>query len=415
MIELLSHPDIPCFSQMQDVLTSLLGKRENLGFIDVDETVDTSEIHHYITKISDQFDTMVVLGIGGSALGTRAVFEALKGKYHNQKQAVKKLYILDNIDPESITDVEEQLDLSKTLFCIISKSGTTVEIHALTTYFMNLMKSHTVNWKEHFCYVLWENYSQKVEIQKHFQTFCLADNIGGRFSVFTPVGLLPLAFAGVDIDALLTGVKHAKQRFLSEDTQQNTALRLALLQHYFYEKEGKNICVLFPYSSRLGGIGAWYTQLLSESIGKDSIGITPVTAVGVTDQHSELQLFQDGPRDKFFMSLQIAEHAKNPLIDAENHFGFAELLEIERYGTLTSLQNDGVPLAALQIDDISESSLAELLYMFEFQIAYLWEFFGINAFDQPWVEKSKILIKQKLAQDFPNLDLAVKSQEYILL
>ncbi len=355
---------------------------------------------------------MVVLGIGGSALGTRAVFETLRGKYHNQKQAVKKLYILDNIDPESITDLQEQLDLSKTLFCVISKSGTTVEIHALTTYFMNLTKSRVDKWKEHFCYVLGENYSKKAEIQKHFQTFSLADNIGGRFSVFTPVGLLPLAFAGVDIDALLAGVQHAKQRFLSEDIEQNTALRLAFLQYYFYEKEGKNICVLFPYSSRLGGIGAWYTQLLSESIGKDSIGITPITAVGVTDQHSELQLFQDGPRDKFFMSLQIAEHIKNPLIDAENHFGFAELLEIERYGTLTSLQNDEVPLAALQIDDISESSLSELLYMLEFQIAYLGELFGINAFDQPGVEKSKILTKQKLAQDFPNLDLATKSQEF---
>lgn len=104
---------------------------------------------------------MVVLGIGGSALGTRAVFEALRGKYHNQKEGIKKLYILDNIDPESITDLEEQLDFSTTLFCVISKSGTTVEIHALTTYFMSLLKAHTPNWREHFCYVLGENYSKK--------------------------------------------------------------------------------------------------------------------------------------------------------------------------------------------------------------------------------------------------------------
>lgn len=412
MIQLLAAPQIPCFSELQDIVTLLLQKRKNLGFIDVDETVDAREIHDYISKISNQFDTMVVLWIGGSALGTRALFEALKGKYHNQKKAVKKLYILDNIDPESIRDLEEQLELSKTLFCIISKSGTTVEIHALTTYFMNIMKFHTVSWKEHFCYVLWENYAQKWEIKKHFQTFSLADNIGGRFSVFTPVWLLPLAFAGVDIYALLTGVKHAKQRFLSEDVEQNTSLRLALLQHYFYEKEGKNICVLFPYSTRLKEIGAWYTQLLSESIGKDGIGITPVTAIWVTDQHSELQLFQDGPKDKFFMSLEIQQHKKNPIIHGENNFGFQELLDIERYGTLTSLQNDNVPLATLQIDDISESSLAELLYMFEFQIAYLGELFWINAFDQPGVEKSKILIKQKLKNDFPYLDLAAKSQEF---
>jgi glucose-6-phosphate isomerase len=223
--------------------------------------------------------------------------------------------------------------------------------------------------------------------------------------VFSAVWLLPLAFVWIDIELILNWLSEIKTACLLDDINTNIALSLAFTQYYYYTKEKKNICVFFPYSSRLGQIWEWYKQLLAESIWKDWIGITPCSAIGVTDQHSQLQLYQDGPRDKLFISLEIS-HSKNELwIDYNNNLTFDRLLKIEKFGTESSLRNEGIPVIALSMEKIDERNIAQLLYILEFQVAYLWELFEINAFDQPWVEKSKIITKQKLQIDFPELDL----------
>ncbi len=406
MIKIIENPEIPCFSELQNVGESIEIKRSSLGFIDVDTSVNTKEITEYISQIHESFDTMVVLWIGGSALGTRAIFEALKWKHHNEKLWVKKLYILDSIETDSISDLLEALDLKSTIFCVISKSGSTIETQSQYVFFRKKIQEITGEWKKHFCFVVWEKFSHKDTLQKDFKVFELAENIWGRFSVFTPVGLLPLAFAWIRIDAILQGISEIKDSCLNANTSENIALKLAFLQQYFYEKEWKNICVLFPYSTRLGQVGEWYKQLMAESIWKDGIWITPCSAIGVTDQHSQLQLYQDGPQDKLFITLEVVNSNTELFIDARETLSFDRLMKIEKFWTESSLRNEWIPLVSLSMEKLDEKNIAQLLYIFEFQIAYLGELFFIDAFNQPGVEKSKIITKQKLKEDFPDVDMS---------
>jgi glucose-6-phosphate isomerase len=388
----------------------LLSKRQDLGFIDADETVDIQEIQDYILTIAQDFHTLVVLWIGGSALGTKAILEALKGKYYNETPGnTRKVYVLDNIDTHSFSDILPLLDIKKTLFCVISKSGNTIETLSEYIFFREKVQRVTLDWKKHFSFILWETYSLKSQFERDFKVFSLAWNIWGRFSVFTPVGLVPLAFAGINIWSLMNALRENKQRFLLDDPIQNTALQLALLQYHFYTQEHRNITVFFPYSSRMFQVGEWYKQLMGESIGKDGEWITLTSSLWVTDQHSQLQLYQDGPQDKFFLFLDIDTCEQDYMIDSRSELTFGKLLKIEKYGTYESLKREKIPLATLTLDTLSENSIAELLFMFEFQIAYLGELFEINAFNQPGVEKSKIITKQKLTVDFPNLDIAHKA------
>ncbi len=405
MIWIINAPEIPANARSQDIVWNVLEKREKLWFIDVDATIDTKEIIDAVAQMQDDFTTMVVLWIGGSALWTRAVFEWLMWKNHNEKSWVKKLYILDSIESDTISDLLEILDIEKTIFCVISKSGTTIETQSQYIFFRKQVQWLTSDWKKHFCFVVWENFKYKVQLESDFRVFELADNIGGRFSVFTAVWLVPLAFVWIDIDEMIAWVSSVKNSCLSEDASNNIALTLALMQYYYYKEEQKNICVFFPYSSRLAQIGEWYKQLLAESIWKDGVWVTPCSAIGVTDQHSQLQLYQDGPQDKLFLTLEISHSHNTLFIDKKESLTFDTLMKIEKFGTESSLINEWIPVISLAMDELNERNIAQLLYIFEFQIAYLWELFVIDAFNQPWVEKSKIITKQKLQSDFPDLDL----------
>jgi len=409
MIQIVTAPVLTHDTSPEDIVWNILNKREDLWFIDVDSTVNTQEILKYIDSVTLEFDTMVVLGIWGSALGTRAIFEALRWKNHNEIPGVQKLYILDTIETDTISDLLEILDLKKTMFCVISKSWSTIETQSQYVFFRKQVQSIQSDWKKHFCFVVGENFLYTSELENDFQIFELADNIWGRFSVFTAVWLLPLAFVWIDIDWLISGLSGIKTNCLSKDISQNIALHLAIMQYYYYKTETKNICVFFPYSSRLGQIGEWYKQLLAESIGKDWVWVTPCSAIWVTDQHSQLQLYQDGPQDKLFITLEILNSQSELFIDKNKSLTFDSLLKIEKYGTESSLRNEWIPVISLAMEKLDERNIAQLLYIFEFQIAYLWELFDINAFDQPWVEKSKIITKQKLLSDFPDLDLMLEA------
>jgi len=393
-----------------NIVSDLLKKRSELGFIDIDTSVDIEEINSYVTKVSQDFDSIVVLGIGGSALGTKALLESLYGKYYNEdkNKSWKNIYILDNIDPDTFRDVEIIIDISKTLFIFISKSGSTIETLSEYLYYREKCKEVSEDWKKHFCFIVWENCKMKDELEKGFQTFYIPENIGGRFSVFTPVGLVPLAFSGANISEFITWIKNIKDSCISLNIEENTALKLALTQYTYY-KQWKNICVFFPYSSRLFQLWEWYKQLMGESIGKNGKGITLTSSLWVTDQHSQLQLYQDGPNDKLFMTVWIQEIEDIQVDPSVEKYSFKNLLDTEKYGTETSLKNEGHPLCSIEIERLDAQNIAALLYILMFQIAYLWELFQINAFDQPGVEKSKIITKQKLREEFGDIDVFQKA------
>ena len=396
---------------ISQIVSSLKSKRPELGFIDVDTLTDTQKIKDFVRSVEWNFENIVIFWMWGSALWAKALIEAAHGKYYNEQKNKKwkNIYILDNIDPHTLSDVENIIDIEKTLFCFISKSGTTIEPISQYLYFRNKIQEHTGDWKKHFCFVVGENCPMRQDLGKDFPVFLIPESTGGRFSVFTSVWLLPLAFSGVNIDEYLAGVFESREDFLSEDISKNIALQTAFVQTKLY-KQGVDCSVLFSYSSRLFQFGEWYKQLLAESIWKDWKGITPISSIGASDQHSELQLYQDGPKNKCFTFISVEDAGTNPIPHPDyTELSFKKLLDIYQYGTEASLKNEDHPVYKLSLLDLSEKTLWKLMYFYMFQTAYLGELFGINAFDQPGVEKSKNFARDKMKQDFGDVDLFQKA------
>ena len=397
----------------------LISKRKELWFIDVDSIVDTSEIEKYVQEVWSDFESVVVFGMGGSALGTKALLEAAHGKYYNEQQGKKwkNIYVLDNIDPETISDVESLIDVQKTLFCFISKSGTTVEPLSQYLYFRELVQRNYTkrgdeweSWKKHFCFVIGENCQMREKLESEFSVFFIPENTGGRFSVFTAVWLLPLALSWVNIHDYILWIQESREEFLSPNLEKNIPLKLALLQSNLYKNKSIDSSVIFSYSSRLFQFGEWYKQLLAESIGKDGHGITPISSIWASDQHSELQLYQDGPSNKLFTFISVEQTGVDRVPDSDfPGLSFKSLLDIYQYGTETSLKQESYPVCWLILPDLSERTLWKLLYLYMFQIAYLGELIWINAFDQPWVEKSKNFAREKMKEDYGDIDLFKKA------
>lgn len=408
-----ANTSIPKISQERSkkIVKDFLLKRDELWFIDVDNTIDVSEIQDYTLSVSQDFDSVVILGVWGSALGTKALLEALYWKYYNEnkKKTGKNIYVLDNIDPETFGDVEEIIDIKRTLFVFISKSGGTIETLSEYLYFREKCKKQSSDWKKHFCFIVWKSCEMRDKLEEDFKTFYIPENIWGRFSVFTAVGLIPLSFSWIDVSLFMRGIHESKEKLLTPELSENIALQLAFTQYKYY-REGKNITVFFPYSSRMFQVWEWYKQLMWESTWKNKEGITLTSSLWATDQHSQVQLYQDGPADKLFLTLGVQDETCDQKIDESiPGFTFKKLLEIEKYWTETSLKNEWHPLCSLTVNKLDPQNIAELLYTLMFQVAYLWELFEINAFDQPWVEKSKIITKKKLQEEFWDMDIFSKA------
>ena len=343
-----------------------------------------SEINSFAKKIEGKFSYIVVLGIGGSALGAICLQQSLKHLFENELKNSKtpKLYIIDNIDPVLIKELEDIIDYKKTLFIVITKSGETIETLSQYSYFRKNCEKKKLDIKNHFVFVTDPKNGdlRKIANKEKITSFGIPKNVGGRFSVLTAVGLLPARLIGIKIEKLLAGAKKVKK---------DRAFTLAAIQ--FLLK--KPMTVLMPYSQKLIKFTDWHRQLLAESIGKKfnnsgkiiHSGITPINALGATDQHSQLQLYNEGPNDKFVIFIEIKKHEKNI---------FGELIKIEKNATAQSLTKNNRPNMTITIDSLTEETLGELLMLFMWETAFLGEFFGINAFDQPGVELSKQLIKK---------------------
>jgi len=377
--------------KIPEFLTKIGNRRQGFYqiFDDADFLVEVAEIKKFAGFCAGKYDDIVVCGTGGSALGILAIQESLISKFSRKKP---KLHVLENIDDEVISELTEYLDFSRTLFIIISKSGGTIETISQYEYFRGILTEKNLELKNHLVFITGKLGLLREESAKNdILTFSVPENIGGRFSVLTAVGLLPAALIGVNIDELLAGGRDFAKKFQNENLAENLSFQLASAQ--FLSKKPQN--VLMPYSAKMKKFGNWWAQLLAESTGKDGKGITPIPAQGVTDQHSQLQLFVDGPADKLVIFIEISPFDKT---QDKRDSVFKKLMQAELHGTIQSLTEKNRPNLTIQIEEISANSLGELFVLFMGATAFLGEFMEINAFDQPGVERSKVLAKELLGK-----------------
>lgn len=404
----------------RQIINSYLGKifsREQGFYQIIDEKIELEKIHKFTRKVRGQFSRVIVLGIGGSALGAIALKEALAPPFAvpGQNKNVPSLTVLDNIDPALITEVENSIDYKKTIFLVITKSGGTPETLAQYFYFRKKYQLKKLDQKKHFVFVTdpKKGFLRDIANKENILSFDIPENVGGRFSVLTPVGLLPLQLIGIDTNKLLAGAKKMRDHFFSPHFSGNLPFQLAIIQFKLYQK-GKTINVLMPYSQKLCRFADWYRQILAESIGKAknnqaktvNVGITPISALGVTDQHSQIQLYNEGPNDKLIIFLSVKKISKPiPIpclypdensIDYLKNSTFNQLFDIEKKATALALNQNNRPNIEIKMDEINAYNLGELIMLFEGATAFLGEFFNINAFDQPGVELGKKLTKEML-------------------
>ena len=291
-----------------------------------------SEVHQnvlrYAESVQGRFENVVVLGIGGSALGNRALHTALNSPFHElvPPPGHPRLFVLDNVDPDWIGEFLEHVDPAKCLFNVISKSGSTAETMSQFLIFRRLLidKLGEEAHREHICVTTDAEAGvlRPIVQAEGYASFVVPEGVGGRFSVLSPVGLVSSALVGIDILGLLAGAADMNERCQAKELKQNPAMVYAALQWLLQERKGKNIAVTFAYSHRLRDLADWYAQLLGESIGKFSgqgedrrpVGPTPVRAVGVTDQHSQVQLYVEGPFDKWLTLLSVGAHDHRVMI-----------------------------------------------------------------------------------------------------
>jgi len=384
-----------------------------LGFVDLPNNTDEAKkIMSWARKVRGSFDTLVVLGIGGSALGNVAVQQALRPAYWNlgDKKARKgwlRLFVFDNVDPRWAADLAGAIDPRKTLFNVISKSGTTAESLAAYFIFRKAVEAKIGPKKAANHFVITtdaqKGYLRELATREKMANFPVPGNVGGRFSVLTPVGLVPAALTGVDLVELLNGAKAMRARCQGGSPRQDPAAVYAGIQYLYYQR-GVKISVLMPYSQNLYSVADWYRQLWAESLGKKvdrsgrtvNAGPTPIKALGVTDQHSQAQLYMEGPYDKIISLLSVTNFGHTtsiPRVDKDHYLGgrtLNELLKAEEQGTRSALTKAQRPNLTVTVDEISATTVGELFFFFEMATAYMGELMNINAFDQPGVELAKV-------------------------
>jgi len=397
-------------AKIKNLLQKIESRKQGFHTV-IDDTSANRKISDYSAKNKGKYKDLILLGIGGSALGTICLQQSLKHLFHNELAGSSKaprLHVLDNIDPTLMSEICDIIDLKSTLLIVVTKSGTTPETLAQYYYFLDKIKAKKLNPKNHFVFITGSGKSVLRRFAEEYGivVFDIPKNIGGRFSVLSAVGLLPAMLMGLNVKELLAGAKEMRKSFYSPDWTRNMPYLLATAQSKLLKK-GKIINVMMPYSQKLIRFADWYGQLLAESIGKQGTGITPISALGVTDQHSQNQLYNEGPNDKLFIFIkaakpgpviQIKASGKDPETAYLKNLSFGKLMETEMMGTIGALTENARPNLTVEIDKVDEYHMGGLFMLFEAATAFLGEMMNINAYDQPGVERSKEITKKLLTK-----------------
>jgi len=372
------------------------------------------EIQKWADSMRGIYDCVCVVGIGGSALGAWALDCALRGPHPVQPAFSTKnprLVVLDNVDPAFVIGALESMNPRKTLVAVIAKSGATAEtVSAFLIVRAWLEKALGGKAKQRIVAVTSNGKGDLYTwaAREGWPMFYLPDNVGGRFSVLSAVGLVPAALCGMNIAQLCQGAAEVTSACWKPDLAVNTALNAALHHWLVWKLRGKTVQVAFPYSNRLWGTAFWFRQLWAESLGKAknrkgetvNVGQTPIAALGTTDQHSQVQLYREGPNDKlytFWTVKKFADAGRIPKVKT----GFAavdylsgqtleKLLHAEQLATAAALREAGRPSCAFTLDRMDAKHLGAFLQLLEFETAFLGEMLDVDAFDQPGVELGKV-------------------------
>ncbi|MDR1560292.1 MAG: glucose-6-phosphate isomerase [Clostridiales bacterium] len=402
--------------QIEAAVAAMKAKRAAMAWRDLpyNQAETVKEIKEYVDEMKDSVDAFVVLGIGGSALGPMAVQQAIHNPYYNELPRDKrggfpKFYVADNVDPEKLAYLFTVIDPEKSLFNVITKSGSTSETMSQFMIIKDLLENKLGDAaKEHIVCTTDGKTGNLIKIAQRegYSTFYIPSAVGGRFSELTPVGLLPAAFCGIDIEALLKGAAVMDELCSADDFEKNPAYIFAVL-NYIALKQGKNICVMMPYADSLKYMADWFAQIWAESLGKKYdmngkevwAGQTPVKALGVTDQHSQVQLYTEGPFDKVIVLVGVEQYRETltipKLYSDMPSLGFLggvtqnKLIQTEMMATEYALLKSGKPNMTITLPEVNENTVGQLLYFFEAATAFAGELLNINAFDQPGVEEGK--------------------------
>ncbi|MCV6607920.1 MAG: glucose-6-phosphate isomerase [Campylobacterales bacterium] len=350
---------------------------------------------------------IVVIGIGGSSLGTKAVSSLLKNK---TTSCAPNLIFIENSDPIALNEATKDLKLEASLFVVISKSGSTIETISVFKYVISLFKKPIEDLTKNFVVITdresaLDKFAKEVEIKAYY----LYPNVGGRFSVLSAVGLLPLVLAGFDIKKLLSGASKLCNDFFEKKEDRHNMMEKA----YFYAKnrDEQNINVLFAYATEFDEFVKWYVQLWAESLGKISpsngkVGLTPIGIIGSVDQHSFLQLIMEGPKDKTVTFIKVNDFEQNikiphieiPHLEGTNFVNgksFKELINAQCDSTLEGVRNAGVNTDLITLNKLDEYHIGYLIYYYEMLTSLAGYFLDVNTYDQPGVEVGKKILKTK--------------------
>ena len=400
--------------QVSDIHKNLheksLDENEFCGWIDLPSNYDKQEFENIkkaAKKIQTDSDILLVIGIGGSYLGARAVIESLTNSFYNlQTKENRKfpqiLYVGNNLSPNYLTDLMDYISDKDISINVISKSGTTTEPAIAFRVFREIMETkYSLKEARSRIYVTTDaNKGALKELAKKekYTTFIIPDNVGGRYSVLTTVGLLPIATAGIDIDELMEGAKIAQDRYLDDNLKYNECYKYAVVRNILYEKE-KNIELLVTYEPKMHYFIEWWKQLFGESEGKELKGIYPSGAEFTTDLHSLGQYIQEGRRNLFETIINIEKIENDIVIKSEednldnlNYLEGRSLDYINKKameGTISAHVDGDVPNIVINIDRLDANHIGQLIYFFELACAMSGSILGVNPFNQPGVEKYK--------------------------
>lgn len=392
-----------------------------LGFLDLpDNAALLASVVDFAAARRGRYEDVVVLGIGGSALGPIALRTALKPAGWNAlpqgaRDGWPRLHVLDNVDPRTIAALLDSLDLASTLFIVTSKSGGTGETMAQFLVVRDRLAQQALAPANHLVFVTdpAKGALRAIATRDGIPALDVPANVGGRFSVLCPVGTLPAALAGMDAAQVLAGAADMRARCATSDLAKNPAGAFAMLQWLADRDQGRHVHVLMPYRDALRDIAAWFVQLWAESLGKvqpggANVGPTPIPALGATDQHSQVQLFMEGPQDKTVTFITTRGHATDVTIptgyaDIEE-LGYlaghtlGELLDVEQVATAGALAKRGRPSLSITLDQVDAWHVGALFMFFGIATVYGGHLYGVNPLDQPGVELGKQYTFAKLGR-----------------
>jgi len=387
--------------------------REDIGFLSYlgssQQEADLRQCREVLSQHQDK-KRFVHIGIGGSSLGPEMLISALA-------KNTNEFIFLNNIDPDDLSQKLDGLNAKECLFYIVTKSGGTAETLALMSIVLQMLEDQGISQANYANHLVFATDPEKGDLRKLSETWSIPtlnipSNIGGRFSVLTPVGFLPALFAGIDIKSMINGAKKSSDQLVQNPSPlTEAALGIKELQ----EKNQINQTVLMPYSSKLRAFSFWFAQLWAESLGKEknlnnkkvNFGFTPISSYGATDQHSLVQLFREGPNDKAYLMLKIENFVNTQYLtnkidfksfQALAPFTLNQLIEAEYEGTVKALDQANRPIAQISLPELNAENLGELILYFELLTVLTAELAAIDPFDQPGVEAGKILAKEWLAQ-----------------